>query len=154
MSCGGTWCHVVAPQSIKQEISMRFMQWLGLSVTATFLFLCGCGSSSLTPITPITPNSPTSAGGAVASYSVSPALPAGVSLSTTTGAISGTPTAVAATITYTVTATNAAGSTTATLSITVNGPAPTGLAYSTPAPVYAAGLAISPNSPISTGGAV
>ena len=70
--------------------------------------------------TPITANSPTSTGGPVASYSVSPALPAGLTLSATTGIISGTPTAVAATANYTVTASNSAGSTTATLTITVN----------------------------------
>jgi len=67
---------------------------------------------------PIAPNSPTSTGGAVTSYSVSPALPAGLSLSTTTGIISGTPATATATASYTVTASNAAGSTTATLTIT------------------------------------
>ncbi|MGK0190443.1 MAG: hypothetical protein ACI9R3_006270, partial [Verrucomicrobiales bacterium] len=37
------------------------------------------------------PNTPTSSGGAVNSYSVSPALPAGLMLNTSTGVISGTP---------------------------------------------------------------
>ena len=68
----------------------------------------------------ILPDVPSSSGGAVASYSVSPALPAGLSLSSLTGVLSGTPTAIAATATYTVTATNSVGSTTAALSITVN----------------------------------
>src|SRR5207237_8604143 len=63
--------------------------------------------------TAITANSPTSSGGAVISYGVSPALPAGLSLNTTTGVISGTPTALAPTAGYTVTATNTGGSTTA-----------------------------------------
>jgi hypothetical protein len=63
--------------------------------------------------------------GQVASYSVNPALPAGLNLNATTGVISGTPTAVAIATTYTVTATNAGGSTTATLSITVNSAAAT-----------------------------
>jgi hypothetical protein len=49
--------------------------------------------------------------GTVSSYSVSPALPAGVSLSTATGVISGTPTAIAPQATYTITAANATGST-------------------------------------------
>jgi hypothetical protein len=67
-------------------------------------------------------NQPTSTGGAVADYSVSPPLPAGLSLNALSGAIIGTPTAADATATYTVTATNALGSTTAELSITVNAP--------------------------------
>jgi hypothetical protein len=50
--------------------------------------------------------------GSVASYSVSPALPAGITLNATTGQIAGTPTASAAPTTYTVTATNSGGSTT------------------------------------------
>ncbi|MGB7591971.1 MAG: tannase/feruloyl esterase family alpha/beta hydrolase, partial [Terriglobia bacterium] len=68
---------------------------------------------------PITPNSPTSTGGAVTSYSVSPALPAGLSLSPSTGIISGTPATATATASYTVTASNTTGSTTATLTITM-----------------------------------
>jgi DNA-binding beta-propeller fold protein YncE len=113
--------------------------------TATAVYIKG---------TAITPNSPTSSGGAVTSYSVSPALPAGLSLSTSTGIISGTPTAVTATASYTVTASNSAGSTTATLTITVEDAAPAGLAYTTGTAVYTVGTAITPNSPTSTGGAV
>jgi hypothetical protein len=55
--------------------------------------------------------------GTVAGYSVSPALPAGLALDASTGAITGTPTAPAATAAYTVTASNAGGSTTFALSI-------------------------------------
>jgi uncharacterized protein YjdB/N-acetylneuraminic acid mutarotase len=62
--------------------------------------------------------------GQVTSYRVEPALPAGLSLNSTSGVISGTPTAVAAKTDYTVTATNAAGSTTATVSIVVMASAP------------------------------
>ena len=68
----------------------------------------------------ITANTPTSSGGNVTSYSVSPALPVGLSLNTTMGNISGTPTSVSAAATYTVTATNSAGHTTAGVSITVS----------------------------------
>jgi hypothetical protein len=58
--------------------------------------------------------------GTVTSYSVSPALlPAGLSISPSTGVISGTPTAVSALDTYTVTAANGTGSTTATVTIVV-----------------------------------
>ena len=63
--------------------------------------------------------------GTPTSYSIAPALPAGLSLNTTTGVISGTPSATAASATYTVTATNAGGSTTATLTIVVNSAGPT-----------------------------
>jgi hypothetical protein len=66
----------------------------------------------------ITPDIPTVTG-AVSSYSVSPALPTGLSLSTTTGAISGTPTTAVAQTAYTVTATNAGGNTTTIVTITV-----------------------------------
>jgi hypothetical protein len=44
---------------------------------------------------------------------VSPALPAGLGLSPSTGIVSGIPTAVTAAVNYTVTASNAGGSTTA-----------------------------------------
>jgi len=63
--------------------------------------------------------------GTVTSYAVSPTLPAGLSISASTGVISGTPTAVSASATYTVTATNGTGSTTATVTIeVVAAPAP------------------------------
>ncbi|MEY2667979.1 MAG: hypothetical protein RJA59_617, partial [Pseudomonadota bacterium] len=63
----------------------------------------------------IAPNLPSSTGGAITSYAVSPALPAGLSLDPTTGAITGTPAAETATATYTVTGSNAAGVTTVAL---------------------------------------
>lgn len=66
----------------------------------------------------ITPDIPTVTG-TVSSYRVSPALPAGLSLNTSTGAISGTPTAAVAQTAYTVTATNAGGNATASVTITV-----------------------------------
>jgi hypothetical protein len=66
-----------------------------------------------TALTPVVPK----VTGIVTSYSVSPALPAGLSLSSSTGAISGTPTAVTTQANYIVTALDSAGSTTATLQI-------------------------------------
>jgi hypothetical protein len=72
----------------------------------------------------ISPNSPYVVGGAVASYRVSPALPAGLSLDPATGVISGTPTALAPAQGYAVTGANGAGSTTVTLSLAVNDTAP------------------------------
>jgi hypothetical protein len=63
--------------------------------------------------------SPSSTGAAVVSYSISPPLPSGLILNTTTGEITGTPSQATATTTYTITASNGFSST-ATISITVN----------------------------------
>ncbi len=60
-----------------------------------------------------------SSGGTVASYSLTGTLPAGLSFSTTTGRITGTPTVTQTATTYTITATNTSGSTTATFTLSV-----------------------------------
>jgi hypothetical protein len=65
---------------------------------------------------------PTTSGGAVVSWSVSPALPAGIAISQSNGVISGTPTTASPTTSYTVTATNSGGQATAGISITVSTP--------------------------------
>ncbi len=57
--------------------------------------------------------------GSVTSYSVAPALPAGLSLNTITGVISGVPTTATTAAAYTVTATNGAGSATSAVNIGV-----------------------------------
>jgi hypothetical protein len=77
---------------------------------------------------PITPDTPTVTG-TVSSYAITPNLPAGLSLNTSTGTISGTPTLSSAQTTYTVTASNAYGSATTFISIAVNPAAPSALAY-------------------------
>jgi len=76
----------------------------------------------------ITPDTPT-VSGTVSSYTVSPALPAGLAIDPTSGIISGTPTAISQQTSYTITATNSSGSTTAAVAIAVNLPAPTALVY-------------------------
>jgi uncharacterized repeat protein (TIGR01451 family) len=102
---------------------------------------------------PITNNVPSLAGGgAVLAYSVSPALPAGLVLSADTGIISGTPTAITPTETYSVVASNSGGSTMVGVSITVNDVAPGGLTYTTNPAVYTKGAAITANVPTSSGG--
>jgi hypothetical protein len=73
---------------------------------------------------------PTLSAGTGITYSISPSLPTGLSLNTSTGVISGTPTSVQSLTSYTVTATNSFGSTTASISITVNAIVPSGLSYS------------------------
>jgi DNA-binding beta-propeller fold protein YncE len=118
------------------------------------------GTAAYTINVPITPNAPANSGGIVISYSVLPALPAGLSLDTATGIISGDPTALAAAANYTVTATNSGGSATAPVTIAVNavpGPgglaAPAGLAYNPGSATYTVGVPIPENAPTSTGGA-
>ena len=74
--------------------------------------------------TAVTSYAITSSGGTVGDYSISPNIAVtpgnGISFSTATGLISGTPTAAASSVSYTITATNGGGSTTATFSITVS----------------------------------
>lgn len=73
--------------------------------------------------TPIVPLTPTNDGGAISSYSVSPSLPAGLVLNTTSGVISGTATETRTETTYTITANGAGSAANTTISITVIPPA-------------------------------
>jgi len=91
--------------------------------------------------------------GSVSSYAVTPALPSGLTINGTTGAISGTPTATRAKATYTVTATNGSGSTTAAIDIVVNDVTPT-VAYSKSAFKFSKGALVTPVVPGNSGGAV
>jgi hypothetical protein len=67
----------------------------------------------------IAPNSATSGPSPATSYSVSPALPAGIVLNTSTGQLSGTPSAVTSPANYTFTAANSCGSANIVLNIGV-----------------------------------
>lgn len=101
---------------------------------------------------PITPDVPTVTG-TVTSYSISPTLPAGLNISSSTGTISGTPTASAAQASYTVTAANSAGSASASIMITVN-PAvlpPSNLVYPQATIAATVGAPITPDVPTVTG---
>jgi hypothetical protein len=97
----------------------------GLSYASPQLYRAGVAVAPLSP----------AVSGSVTSYSVVPALPAGLTLNATIGQIAGTPTSQTAAATYTITAQNSSGSTTFALSIEVLPPSPTppsGLSYTSP----------------------
>ena len=73
---------------------------------------------------------PAVSGGPVVTWSVSPSLPSGLSIDSSTGEISGTPNALSTITTYTITATNTGGSATTTIDITVNDVIPSAITYS------------------------
>jgi hypothetical protein len=112
----------------------------GLSYTAPQSFTTGVAVTALTPTVT----------GTVTTYSVTPALPAGLTLNSSTGQITGTPSNDAASAHYIVTATNAGGSATFDLSFAVNPPAPSELSYPT-ASTLMVGVAMPPLSPTVTG---
>ena len=96
-----------------------------------------------------------STGGAIASFAISPAAPAGMSFSTTTGAFTGTPTTVAAATVYTVTGTNATGSAAQTFTFTVSsGLAAPAFTLSSSSESAGTGSAMTGYTISSTGGAI
>lgn len=127
-------------------MSVSFFRALSLLTLLACLTACGGGGSGTPPPSPppsnlqylvdpafyrvgtaITPNTATTQGGAPTTFGVSPALPAGLSLDTSTGTIAGTPTATASQTAHTVTATNAAGQTTTDVLVTVGAALPSAL---------------------------
>lgn len=115
----------------KRAVRVSWAAALGLALAG-----CGGGDSSPAPLAPpsglsyptipalvvgvpMAPVVPT-VSGTVTGYSVSPALPAGLALDSTTGEISGTPASPSATAGYVLRASNSAGSAVFTLDITVN----------------------------------
>jgi hypothetical protein len=105
-------------------------------------FTLSSSSQSVIVNTAITTVTNTSTGGAISSYSISPAAPAGLTFSTSTGQLSGTPTSIQSATAYTITATNAAGSATRTFTLTVTN-APTKLVISRASIGTTAGVAFS-----------
>ncbi len=85
--------------------------------TQTYTIITACPTITFTNTnatiaiinTPYTLNAGATGNTSILTYSVSPALPAGLSINTTTGLISGTPTAITPSATYTVTAEQSAG---------------------------------------------
>ena len=155
----GTWSLYVVDDKANNTGSISGGWRLSLQTTAPIVVAPSALSYSSNPATytkntAITNNTPTSSGGAVVSYSVSPALPAGLTLNTSSGIISGTPTTLTAAANYTITATNTGGSTDASVRIAVNDIAPLALSYFSNPATYAKDTAITDNTPSSSGGAV
>jgi hypothetical protein len=100
--CGGGGGNPASPPPMTQAPS-------GLSYPNVGTPVVGVAVPALTPTVT----------GTVSAYSVTPPLPAGLTLDTTSGAISGTPTAATPNTSYVVKATNSGGSTTATLQFPV-----------------------------------
>ena len=97
---------------------------------------------------------PTATGGPITGWAVSPSLPSGLSLDSSTGEISGTPDAVTSSAIYTITATNTGGSTTADVTIVVNDVAPSSLTYSPSSFTLTKGTAMTAVTPTATGGPI
>ena len=112
------------------------------------------GTQSFTVGSAITAINPTITG-TLSGFTVSPALPAGLSLDPGKGTIAGTPTAVTAAANYTVSAMVSGGTTTsAALSIAVNDVAPSQLSYSASSFTFSATVSSSTLTPKAAGGAV
>jgi hypothetical protein len=104
-------------------------------------------------VTPITSFTPTNTGGAIISCAISPALPAGMTFSTVTCAIAGTPSAASAAANYTVTATNSGGSSNQVINIQVKETAPA-ITYSSSTYSFNRGSPITPLNVTNTGGPI
>jgi stage V sporulation protein SpoVS len=89
------------------------------STLAAPAFTLSSSSQSVTVNSAITTVTNTPSGGTIASYAISPAAPAGLTFSNSTGQLSGTPTSTQSSTAYTITATNASGSATRTFTLTV-----------------------------------
>jgi len=101
------------------------------------------------PIAPLIP----AVTGSASTWTVTPALPQGLSLNPASGAITGTPAMSSAVGAYTITAANQGGSVSTTLTLTVNDTKPA-VAYPSTAFGYTTEIPITPITPTSTGGAV
>jgi hypothetical protein len=112
--------------------------------SSTFVYVVG------TAITPVVPT----ASSGLSSFTVSPALPAGLSLNSSNGTLSGTPTAASAAATYTVTASGGGATATASLSITVNPASPSSVSYPASAFTFTTNIAANTLTPTAGGGAV
>jgi len=89
--------------------------------------------------------------GSISTCTISPSIPAGLSINSSNCTISGTPTGVQASTNYTVTATNISGSTQANFSITINNAPPSSLVFTGSPYTFTQNLLISPITPTVVG---
>lgn len=87
-------------------------------------------------------------------FTISPALPTGLSFDGTTGNITGSPGANSSSTTYTITGYNAAGSGSGTVNITVTTPPAPSITYTGSPYTYSTGVAIAALIPANSGGSV
>ena len=103
--------------------------------------------------TAMTTTTPAIGGGTVTTWEISPSIPSGLSFSSTTGAISGTPSSLQTTaVAYTIWANNSGGSTSTQMNITINDQIAS-ISYSTPVEISNNRL-LATITPTITGGAV
>jgi hypothetical protein len=143
---------VTVTDSNSATSTATFSLTVNAAITATTassstMLTVGHAATAFTPVT-------ASGGTGALTYSVAPALPAGMVFSAT-GTVSGTPTAVSAATTYTVTATDANSATaTATFSLTVNAvpiTTTTGITANTLTPTYGTMVVLTANvTPVPT----
>ncbi|MCS3727475.1 putative Ig domain-containing protein [Bradyrhizobium betae] len=120
VTSGATTYTVTVTDANSATASNTFSLTVNSAVTATQAIASGTftANQAITAFTPVTGGG----GTAPLGYTISPGLPAGLSINASTGAISGTPSSSAATATYTVTVTDSNnGTATNMFSLTVNG---------------------------------
>ena len=120
-SSGATTYTVTVTDANNATATNTFSLTVNTAVTATQ----SVSSATVTVNTAITAFTPVTGGGGTTprSFGISPTLPTGLSLNTSTGQVSGTPTVSSSTTTYTVTVTDANNGTASnTFQLTVNGP--------------------------------
>jgi hypothetical protein len=105
-------------QANSAKSDSRYVRPIRAFATTLPLFTLSSSSETRTVNIAATGFTVTSKGGAIVSFAIN-ATPAGMSFSTSTGALTGTPTSVASATTYTITATNTSGTATATFTLTV-----------------------------------
>ena len=156
-----------------RNMKKLFAVRLFLLVSIVLITSCGGGSNSSSPPSPTPPSAPTNLSysqpptlvigaeiapltptvvGTMIVYAVSPTLPAGLSLNTATGAITGTPTVAEALASYTVTATNPGGSTSATIAFAVVAVTPS-VSYGAAGYTLTVSKTVQGLTPTNTGGA-
>ena len=111
-------------------------------------------SETVTVANPVVGYSINSTGGTIARYAISPATPTGIVFSTTTGLLSGSPTAAAAARVYTITATNAAGKnlTAVTFTLTVSAKTAQTVTWAPETTIYITHSPKTPSTPATSSG--